>query len=190
VALELATEATVELALLSWTGEWVLKRTPMKVRDSKSDGDGQLRTITLIPDGSFTLSYRGRVERGFLEMDMGTMAPKRLQLKLRGYLLQQKSLSVPIFFVTTTDRRTAQILQLTKREAEQLGADPSLIFVTTKDQVRRETILAAPIWQQAGTDRQVAIVPGSAPAANSPANPHETVTAPAPALAHASGDRA
>ncbi|MBV9280389.1 MAG: replication-relaxation family protein [Chloroflexi bacterium] len=191
VALELATGASPDLALLSWTGEWVLKRTPMKVQDTRTEGGDPARSITLIPDGAFTLGYNGRTERGFLEMDMGTMAPKRLQVKLRGYLLQQKTVSVPIFFVTTAERRVAQVLKLAEREAGHIGADPSFIFVTTREQVRRDTILARPIWQQAGTAHTVAIVPGSAPAANSGTKPdHGAVTRTAPAPALATGDRA
>jgi hypothetical protein len=186
VALELVTELRSDVQLVEWTDEAEFKRTPMKLRDT-ADGPESARTITLIPDGAFTLTYHDRLERGFLEMDMGTLAPKRLHLKLRGYLLNQTQLVVPIFFVTTSELRAQQVLHLAEQEAKRLRADPTVIFVTTRDRLTPRTILVAPIWQQAGVREPVSILPeASKPPTTRAAEPMPTS---APALAVASGQR-
>jgi hypothetical protein len=159
VALELAARSFAQVSLVEWVNEATLKRSPMKVADSVDSATERSRTITVIPDGGFAISYRGRVERGFLEMDMGTLALKRLQLKLRGYLLYQKETKMPVFFVVPDDTRAAHILRLASLEASKIGADPSVFFVTTADFVAPERILSGRIWQQPGSTTSVAIVP-------------------------------
>jgi hypothetical protein len=164
VALELATADDPTVDLVDWTLETELKRSPTRVTDTYSlQGKSRIRTITLIPDGAFTLAHHGSTERAYLEQDMATMSPKRLALKLRGYLTQQHELPVPVFFVTLTKSRAAQIIDLAAREADQLRADPTVFFVTTKDRIRKDTILHAPIWHQPTVQPLVAIIRGSAP---------------------------
>jgi Replication-relaxation len=161
VALELASASFADRLLLSWIGEWELKRTPMRVQDNapQAGRDTDSRPITLIPDGAFSLTYHNRTQHAFLEMDMGTVSPKRLRTKLRGYLLQQSTVHVPIFFVTHTELREALILRLTLQEAKQIGADPTRIFVTTRNQINKNTILTQPIWQQPGVQTPVSMLP-------------------------------
>jgi len=164
VALELATAHDLAVSLVDWTLESELKRLPTRVTDTYAlQGKSRTRTITLIPDGAFTLAHHGSAERAYFEQDMATMSPKRLALKLRGYLIQQQELPVPVFFVTLTQSRAAQIVDLAAREAHQLKADPTVFFVTTKDQIRKDTILHAPIWHQPTVQTLVAIIRGSAP---------------------------
>jgi hypothetical protein len=161
VALELATEPFPDRLLLSWTGEWELKRAPMRIEDRESAHSGESRVIALIPDGAFSLTYQERTQPGFLEMDMGTLSQKRLHVKLRGYLLQQATVPMPIFFVVQTESRAELIRELTVREAELIGADPTRVFVTVRNRIRNTTLLAQPIWQQAGTEGCVSLLPPS-----------------------------
>jgi Replication-relaxation len=160
VALELAAESFPAVSLVEWVNEAALKRRPMKVKDSVLSANQSARTITLIPDGGFAISYWGQVEQGFLEMDMGTLALKRLQLKLRGYLLYQKEIRVPVFFVVPDNKRATDVLRLAAVEATKIGADPNVFFVTTSGGVRPEHILTSRVWQQPGSKRPVAILPG------------------------------
>jgi hypothetical protein len=159
VALELAAMSTPEVTLVEWVNESTLKRSPMRVEDSSNAATDSARTITLIPDGAFAISHRGRVEHGFLEMDMGTLALKRLQLKLRGYLLYQAHVKMPVFWVVPDDNRKAQVLRLAAKEARTIGADPSVFFVTTAPCVLPRYVLTRAIWQQPGTQGPVAVLP-------------------------------
>lgn len=161
LALDLAVAATPDLSLLSWSSERELQATPITVpRTSPDEREG--RNLTLIPDAAFCLRYCGVDQPGLLEMDMGTVAPRRLQLKLRGYLLHFSRIDtpVPVFFVTTMDR-VAQILSGAQSEGVLVGGNPTLFFVTARDQVRAETILTLPIWQQPGVSGSCALLPPS-----------------------------
>src|SRR5581483_2475796 len=63
IALEQAAEQLAGVDLVDWTPEAVLKRQPMHVTETITvDGQKTMRTITLIPDGAFTLSVGGRTE--------------------------------------------------------------------------------------------------------------------------------
>lgn len=151
LALELAADDVPGLELTEWVSETALRHAPIKVIDRPESGRGQIQTITLIPDGVFTLSYSGAEQRGQLELDMGTIAPRRLQFKLRGYLLHARDSNAvaPIFFVTTTPARADQILALATDEAKKIHGDATIVFVTTRQQINRHTVLSAPIWRQA-----------------------------------------
>jgi Replication-relaxation len=160
VALELAALSTPQVSLVEWVNEARLKRSPMRVKDTNVSATERARTITLIPDGAFAISYRGRAEHGLLEMDMGTLALKRLQLKLRGYLLYQEHIKIPVFLVVPDDNRKAHVLRLAAKEATKIGADPGVFFVTTAPCVLPQVVLTRAIWQQPGTHRPVALLPG------------------------------
>jgi len=165
LALELACAADPRVQLLDFTPEIELRRHPIVIPESGT-GNGkasQQRTI-LVPDGAFTLAYGGKQQRAWLEVDLATVAPRRMQTKLGGYLKRTGAeATIPVFFATTTETRAHQIARFAQDEAEHLSANPTIFFVTTLDCISPETILVAPIWQQPGVDRPVAIVPGSAP---------------------------
>lgn len=165
VALELASAELGNRLTVSWTGEWSLRQAPMRVEDAQSANGSEPRTITLIPDGAFSLTYNGRRQDGFLEMDMATLSPKRLRAKLRGYLLQQSAVPTPIFFVTESERRAALITDITVTEATRLGADASRLFVSVRDRLSSTTILTQPVWRQAGVGRPLALLPNPSTAA-------------------------
>lgn len=161
VALEQAAEDNEAVALREWIVESRLKRHPMRVTDTRTGNDKTSRIITLIPDGAFRLVCRGQDQAAYLEMDMGTISHKRLQRRLRGYLLLNKAAStaVPLFFVTTCTDRADGILTTIDHEAENIGADPTIIFVTTREQITKGAVLTAPIWRQARVAKPVAILP-------------------------------
>jgi hypothetical protein len=143
--------------LVDWTNETELRKAPIKVQD-RAHSEQQLCVITLVADGKFTLSYQGVAQEGLLEMDMGTIALKRLRLKLRGYLLAHRTPPVPVFFVVPSAKRAELIKALVEHEAEELGARPDIVFTTTQSQIAPSTLLTQPIWQQAGVPDPVAIV--------------------------------
>lgn len=169
VALELAAERTKHVQLAEWLPEATLKRQPMKVQDvAPPDAPAESKTITLIPDGAFLLRYDAREQPGMLEMDMGTLAPKRLQQKLRGYLLLYPELRTPVFFVAPSEQRVQQIRRLAESEAARLGADPSFVFLTTRGALLAGPALTAPIWQQCTVTQPVALLPTAQPAPSPP----------------------
>jgi hypothetical protein len=156
IALELAAAQLHDVHVTNWIDEAILRRSPMRVREAAQEG--RERTITLVPDGAFTLVQRGRQQLCLLEMDMGTIAPKRLQTKIRGYLLRQTDRPIPIFFVTPTAGRAERVHGMVTVEARKIGVSPSAFFLSPQDRVTRDTVLKAPVWDQVGVEGRQAIV--------------------------------
>lgn len=152
-ALELAAELVRDTTVTDFLPEVELRKRPIRLSDTyTANGMEKQRTITLVPDGAFRLTHAGQTRRLLLEVDLGTIVPARLVLRLRGYLrLQALGTTVPTLFITTTGQRVAQVLTIVSREAEALRMDPTPLFATTLDQVSADTVLTAPIWRQAGT---------------------------------------
>ena len=162
-ALELAAERIRDVAVTEFLPEVTLRKQPIRINDTYTANDRERqRTVTLVPDGAFRLTHAGQTRRLLLEVDLGTIVPSRLALRLRGYLrLQTLGAALPLLFITTTDQRVAQVLAIVSREAGALGIDPTPIFVTTLDQVSADTVFTAPLWRQAGTAMSVALLPHS-----------------------------
>ncbi len=161
LCVERATETLSDVSLIDWTLELVLRRAPIRVKDTYPVGTQQLtRTITLVADGIFSLAYGTRVQRFALEQDMGTVSLKRVQTKIRGYLRHQaqESAPTPVLYVTSSVARRDAIIAAALAQAKDLGANASQIFATTQTAVASETVLATPIWCQAGRREPVAIV--------------------------------
>jgi Replication-relaxation len=163
--IERACEQIPGLTLVSWTPETLLRRRPLTVVDTVClDNSNQQRTIPLIADASFTLSYRGNGQQFLLEQDQATVTAGRLQTKLRGYLrfMQTSRPVVPVLYVTTNATRVHQILTLAAAQARELSAASPAILVTTVDQLSEETIVTAPIWHQPGLSSSIALLPQAA----------------------------
>lgn len=156
-ALELAAARITGTTVADFLPEVELRKRPIRISDTYTvNGKEKQRTITLVPDGAFRLTQAGQMRRLLLEVDLGTIVPARLALRLRGYLrLQTLSATIPLLFITTTDQRVVQILNIVSREAVALHIDSTPIFVTTLDQVSADAVLTAPIWRQAGTEAPV-----------------------------------
>ena len=161
VALEQAAERLPGLSIAGWVVESTLRRTPIRVTDSSVSHGGPAPTITLIPDAAFQLSSANTNQTAYLEMDMGTITPNRLLQRLRGYLLLTISLAepIPLFFVTVSLSRVAQVLATVDAQAHELHADPTTIFVTTCAEAIKDTVLTDPIWYRARVDKPAAIIP-------------------------------
>jgi hypothetical protein len=137
-------------------GEWVPERalrTPpiVKVRDPKPERDGDSSPLVpLIPDGEFTLRLSdGRSQSFRVEIDMATIAHKRLGQRLRAYLAHSRKDVRPVLWVVPHAPRGKQVLEWATAEARTLSADPTLFWVTTQDLISPELILR-PIWRVVG----------------------------------------
>jgi hypothetical protein len=161
VALHQAIQRLPGFSIDGWVVESTLRRTPIRVTDSSGSHGGPAPTITLIPDAAFQLSSPNTTQTAYLEMDMGTITPNRLLQRLRGYLLLTMSLAepIPLFFVTVSLSRVAQVLATVDAQAKELHADPTTIFVATSAEATKDTVLTDPIWYRAGVDTPAAIVP-------------------------------
>ena len=142
LSLEMAVETSRIFNLADWASDGELQ---IKVKDPKTQKD-----LLLIPDASFTLALPDGTEQTFLvEIDLGTLAPKRLRAKLRGYLARPEDLS-PVLWVTVDENRLDNIKRYALEEAQDLGVDPTVFWITTKDKIQENTILSSPIWQIVG----------------------------------------
>jgi Replication-relaxation len=161
VALEQASERLPGFSIDGWVVESTLRRTPIRVTDSGGSNGGPAPTITLIPDAAFQLSSANTSQTAYLEMDMGTITPNRLLQRLRGYLLLTMSPAnpIPLFFVTASSVRVAQVLATIDGQAQELHADPTTIFVATRAEAAKDTVLTDPIWHRAGVAKPAAIIP-------------------------------
>lgn len=152
LSLEMATERSAVLHLADWADERQLRRHPIRVTDVPTG-----ERLTIVPDASFSLAVHGNRAQGFvLEVDMGTMAPKRLRRKLRAYLGRQRAL-LPVLFVVPDAARQRALSSWTLQEAAALGRDPTLFWITTQALITPATILTAPIWQIVGGPPRLAI---------------------------------
>ncbi len=104
--------------------------------------------IPLLPDGEFALAFRGGSAAYRLEVDMGTI-PKRLKVKLRGYLAYAHQDDRVVLWVVPDAQRLQAIASWAQEEAQRLGLDPTLLWLTTRDQVTPETVFG-PIFQVVG----------------------------------------
>ena len=144
LSFELAVEQSGRFRRMTWRPEHELAAVPLRLPDPET---GQM--FTWIPDGALQLELRdGRTQSFLVELDRGTIPGKRLRPKLRAYLRQVPPL--PVLFVVPDARRQAAIESWTRTEAERLGADPTLIWLTTSAQVTETTVLERPIWQVVG----------------------------------------
>ena len=142
VALELACERSGVFALVAWTTERELREAPLRVRDPHTT-----KQLSVVPDGRFTLRLATGIEQTFdLEVDMATLTThQRLTSKLAASVLLAQQEHVPVLYVVPDAKRQDAITRITLEEAARRSLDPTLILVTTKDQIRAERLLSEPI---------------------------------------------
>jgi hypothetical protein len=80
-------------------------------------------------------------------MDMATVSLKALRGRIRAYLLRQHP--SPVLFVVPNSSRQHAIAQVALEEAAKLKANPTIVWITTKEQITPEKVLFAP-WVVAG----------------------------------------
>lgn len=149
LSFELHCERSSMFRLEEWLTERQTRQHPVQVKDPKT---GQ--TAPLVPDGAFVLAVVNRMRQRFnLELDMGTIPVSRMKPKLRAYLLGTNE---PALFVVPDKLRQAHIVSWAEEEAKALNADPTLVWVATRQDVIEHNVLETPIWQVAGGP-QVAI---------------------------------
>ena len=146
LSLELAAERSSVFTLTEWIPESTLRQAPVHVTDPLSQ-----QVIPLVPDGAAQLALPDGTTQGFFfELDMGTIAPKRMQLKLGAYLATGSGQPLPVLFIVPDEPRQQALIRWTVNAAERSRQDPTLIWFTTRGRVTSATILDQPIWQVAG----------------------------------------
>jgi Replication-relaxation len=174
LALELAVEASTVFTDLAWTSEWELRRRPVTVTDPVTQN-----AIPLIADGAFILTLNDHSEQEFLlEIDMATLAAKRLRAKLRGYLVWAKPHPVPVLWAASSAERALLLVTLAAEEAKKLGADPTIFWVTTQASVNEQTVLAGRIWQVVGGPQAMTLGSLAGDSAGIGAGQHQAVGGP------------
>lgn len=152
-------EAHYQLSL--WLGEADLKADYDRV--IITDAAGKKQSVSLIPDGYFTIETPRGKTSCFLEMDMGSMTLGRFQNKIRAYTAYMKSgryqeryqtKSLRILTVTNSQTRCRNL----KMAAEGLQAERVFLF-TDKAQMSVQTILHIPIWHVPGSMNLSVLVP-------------------------------
>lgn len=137
--------------LTGWLSEHELKASYERVTIVASSGRRQ--SVSLIPDGYFTLKTPQGYANCFLEMDMGTMALDRFKSKVRAYSAYYQSgaferrfraRAVRIVTVATSPRRLANL----KAATEAAGGKRPFWFAVLDD-LTPETVLNQPVWQVA-----------------------------------------
>jgi hypothetical protein len=136
--------------LLDWREENIFRAEPdyVEIKDKRE----RTHKKPVLPDGYFCLNTPKGKSRFFLELDRGTEVLSKVLPQLQVYeaytvsgqyqtRFQAKSLRILI--VTTTPKR----LQSLKATARKVEGDRKYWF-TTFDQIKSQTVLTAPIWQQ------------------------------------------
>jgi hypothetical protein len=152
VALELATKASPLFLLTAWVNESALRQSPLVVEDPETE-----KQILLIPDAAFTLLSQatGRRADFYLEMDLATVSLKAIRHRIRGYLLRRDD-PCPVLFVVPDATRQRAIAAVAFDEARALQANATTIWLTQKERMTPETVLAAP-WTIVGHAQPVTL---------------------------------
>jgi len=148
--LELACEeAAMELS--EWVPERVLRTPPVvKVPDPRPPKGSPSSLIPLIPDGEFLLTLRDSRSQSFrVEIDLATISRKRLAQRLRGYLAHAKKDDRPVLWIVPDAARKQAIVEWASAEAREIGADPTLFWITQASLISEDSVLG-PIWQVIG----------------------------------------
>jgi hypothetical protein len=150
VSLELASKKSSLFLLTDWVNESALRRSPLTVEDPETK-----KQILLIPDAGFTLISQttGRKADFLLEMDLATVSLKAIRARVRGYFLREQN-PCPVLFVVPDTKRQNAISQIAVEEAKSLQANPTTIWITTKERITPETALSAP-WVAVGHAKPV-----------------------------------
>lgn len=169
LSLELACAQSPTCTLLEWTDETELRRSPIRVKDPAGK-NGEL--LPLIPDGAFTLVLADGTEQDFhLEVDLATLAPKRLRTKLSLYLHHGRKSPTPVLWVVPSTQRQQQVARYGLEEARKVSADPTIFWVTTQANIAEHTILTSPVWQVVGGPSAISLAPVTSPLPEVPLEP-------------------
>ena len=116
------------------------------------------------PDAYLEVEMGGKRLSLFLEVDLGTTPARRFAQKVQGYIAYRMTgryqarygqATFRVLTVTTTARRLASL----KKATGKVGGR-RMFWFTTFDQVTPQTVLGV-VWQVAGEEREVALLPAS-----------------------------
>jgi hypothetical protein len=150
---------TLTLALNSLNGASITwQQGPQLKAEIKLKG----QRLAVIPDGYFTIQYRGQYHHLFLEADRSTMSTKRYLRKLRAYWLwwkaggHQRKFSIPRFRVltlTTSEKRKQSLRALARLADDGKRGSPMFLFACEKSfSIEQRATILNPIWQTAVDD--------------------------------------
>ena len=161
-----------------WLREDALRATPERVW-IEPDGR-QRRRVALVPDAYFRLISAHRRASFFLEADRATETNGRWAQKILAYLAYLRSGAylrrygsncLRVLVVTTSHRRTENLLRTTARVC-----DPrirGLFWFTSLEQVAQDTVLDTPIWRVANEEALMPLLVHDSVAASIPVTtPH------------------
>ena len=147
--------------LKHWSTEADLKADYDRVMIT--DLKGKKQSVSLIPDSYFTLETPKGKASFFLEIDMGTMTVGRFQNKIRAYMAYVQTgkyqerygtKSLRVLCVTNSMVRAGHL----KSAAEEVQGQRMFLF-TSRDQLNSSTVFHTPIWQVAGSETLLALIP-------------------------------
>jgi len=179
IDLSLACESLPDVELYEWEDEKELRSDADRVELPIPKSRNKTESVAIVPDARFVLR-RGKVEAYFLvEIDRSTVTEEPTKWETRGW--RKKSLayvayysqrtrkeqgqrltayqerygtsSLRILVVTSGSRRFANM----KSTTEKAGGQNRFCF-TTFDAITPETVLTSPIWTQASTGKQIALI--------------------------------
>ncbi len=167
-SLEIACARSGFAELVEWTSERELRAPPiLKITDPRPPtSTATAPLIPLISDGEFRLRLSDGAEvSARLEMDMGTIASKRIRARFRAYLAHAPVDERPVLWVVPDISRQQALTQWAAQEARLLSADtdPTIFWSTPREHIHDTTILDT-IWQVVGGPR-IALLPSPAPTA-------------------------
>jgi hypothetical protein len=148
LSLELAELRYSSLTILDWLSEDYFKVSPLTFQFGPTQAERVLH-----PDGAFTVQIPTARLSAFVEGDRGTITSlPDLRTRFRDYLLFTRTLRTPrpVLWVVPTTQRLKQLERIASQEAQALKDDPTIFFLTTREQVSEHTLLFSPIWTVAG----------------------------------------
>ncbi len=169
LSLELACGRAFGLTL-DWVGERELRTPPVtRIADPRAQAEeGSRPDIPLIADGRFTLTLPDGAEQTFeLEVDLGTISAKRMLSKLAGYFALSQKAPILVLWVVPDRKRLEAIANWALLLSQELGADPSIFWITTKPQITPQSVLS-PIWQVIGGPEAHSLIPDTPVALRQP----------------------
>lgn len=150
--------------LQTWQDESTIKReTRNWDRVQIPISSKRMKHVTVSPDAYFAIEVPRGTAHFFLELDRGTEAAKQVQNKALAYMKYHATgmyerrygtKALRILFVVPDDKRS----ELLKKSVEAVGGKQVYYFATL-EHITPQTVLQQPIWQVAGRNRRVELLP-------------------------------
>jgi hypothetical protein len=133
---------------------------------------GKTKSVAVIPDSYFVLSTPHGKAHFCLELDRGTMSLKRFKDKIRAYYVyaHSRSVHVPTPYQKRYGTRSLRVLtvvdsqthgkrrQANLKSAAEEVTSANWFWFSTLSSLTPETVLSAPVWQQAGSSELKSLI--------------------------------